>query len=200
MKKVIVVSVTAFAFITICSSLILTSCNKKMAEQNSITNDKLNTPMLPVGWGNIPPFGGGGCWYFGTPDPFGGRQCTFPSSPYCHVEPWNGGIFNDHFSAIGALELSPSGQLSASINVTNLDNSILNDWVASTQLQVPIGNEIPYSLIVEAYNAAGITQNIPHYFMPTGNWPIQITNSGATTKILHIVFITTNNVQVALEL
>lgn len=189
MKKAIVVSVTAFAFLAISTTVLFTSCQKKNIVQTNQVNPNTNKILLP---------NTRGCWYFGTTCEFNGGCCA-PSSPFCHTGrekfPTEFGQGTFGFSAY---QLQPNGNLKVEIDVTDLYPSILTDWETMGLFQVPVSSELDYGEITQAYNNEGINQNIPHYFMPAGNWPITFTNIGSPTKTLVVEFVNMNTIQINL--
>ena len=187
MKKVFVVSITAFAFLAICTTALFTSCQKK----NTIEPQQSKTikTMLP----NMI-----GCWYFGTSCDFNGGCCT-PSSPFCHTghEPFPIPIGQKSYG-FSTYQLLPNGNLKINIDVTDLYPTIITDWETMGLFQIPVSKELDYSEITKAYHNQGINLNIPHYFLPTGNWPINFINNGNPTKTLEVEFINMNTIQINL--
>jgi hypothetical protein len=193
MKKILVISVTAFSFFGVCSTLLFTSCQKKSVTPNVPVSQISEPSILPPGVGQ----GSIGCWYFGTPTAFG---CTLPSSPFCDVKP-KGPFdnFADPHIMYGNFAYHPTG-FQAEINVTTLDPAVITQWISSQALEVPVSREIPYELVTAAYNAAGITQDIPQFFMPQGNWNIQLHETGNPEKMMRVQFIDANTIQLHLDI
>ncbi len=195
MKKVIVVSLTAFAFFAISATVLFTSCQKKNVATPSNSHHLNQVASLPGQFG-------GDLWYFGTPHESGGMTiCTQPCGPYCHTVRNNGTFYNGiNEFGYGNYSLTASGNLLIEIDITNLNPAHINAWTSSAIFQVPLSGEVPYQSIVETYNAAGIYMNIPHYFMPVGNWPVTIVNTGNPVKKLEIVFTSMSSIGLTLSI
>lgn len=95
--------------------------------------------------------------------------------------------------------LTDDGKLVVEVDMTHVNPQHLNEIVASNSFNVPVPSELPYQAIVDAYNNAGITGNIPHYNMPAGPHNVTLHNSGVDTKLLTVTFTSPDAIEVNLE-
>lgn len=179
-------------------SVMTTSCGKKAAStpDQSIRHSNTTTAnariFIP---GTTRP---GGLWYLGTP--FMGN-CQQPCGNFCHAEPWPANfMLDDQIQEFGPVYYTlVNNQLVAEIDMTNVNPQHIDEITANGTFGVPVASEIPYQSVVQAYNNAGITSNIPHYKMPQGTHDVALNNTGASVKVLTVVFTSPSSIEVSLE-
>lgn len=180
----------------ILSGAMMTGCNKSSAghPDNSIRHTGTAQARIFMPGGSNP----GGLWYFGTPFPGG---CTTPCGNFCHAEPMSGTIDNGEGQEYGPAYywLTDAGQFIVEVDMTNVNPQHLDEIVASGSFNVPVASELPYQSVVQAYNNAGITSNIPHYKMPQGPHEVSLNNTGTNIKVLTVTFLSPDIIDVSLE-
>ena len=170
------------------------SCTKELESiKPNTSSDEMSNPSLLV----MP----SDHWYFGTPweMPQGGVGCKTPCGPQCHVTYGDGGLYTGvQEFGLGSYSIMPNGKLEVNIDVSNLNPQHVNTWINSGIYEVQMLSEIPYQSIVNTYVANGLSNNPPQYFIPVGNWQINILNSTNPTS-LKIKFNTMNSISVELS-
>lgn len=180
----------AMLSVLISMPLLWQSCKKENVQATETSQElESNKIIIPRN---------GDCWYYGTL--IEGIGCRTPCGPFCHFVPntdpfAQGGL--DH--GISHYTLEANNLITAEIDISSLNPEHIIAWTNSGYFEVQQTTEIPYSSIVETYNAAGVIQDIPHYFLPQGNWPINF-STGTGNQKMTITYLDLNTIQVSVEL